>query len=129
LELLALLRLIPNWASQYAFAIGIWFGLHYFLLTPIIFDRLIIPIKNQYIAGFEDRNKYYNRDIVDKPSAFAYVDCIYAKIFYEKRMEITKWSASLGYMEVDINADIVKDKIVEIEASGSCSDHKPKAII
>jgi len=89
---------------------------------------LIIPIKNQYIAGFEDRNRYFDRDKIDESSATKYVDCIYGKIFYEKRMEITKWSASFGYMEVDINTNIVEQKIGEIENSGTCSNFRPESL-
>lgn len=121
IELLSGTKFIPSWAIQYILAGLIWFGLNYILITPIIFDRVTLPYKKEFVESTLKYNSFHFNDEISDEKVFEYVDCIYSKYFYSNRQSLTIWTASMGYENL-LESHLMEKELNRTISDGICGD-------
>jgi len=118
-ELINILRLVPNWARQYSFCILLWVGISYFFVTPIIYDRITLPLRNEFIATTISYNRFHYDD-VQRETVADFIECNYSGYFYENRLEITYWVSSFGYYNDGLSSNAMEKYFMNPKTIAIC---------
>jgi hypothetical protein len=87
---------MPDWTIRVILGLFVWFILCYFFITPFIYDRVTIKLRNDYVAKIDLYNQHWK--VKDHPVvARIFADCLYANYLDLYSMELTVWVSSIGF--------------------------------
>lgn len=99
---------LPSWAIQYALVILLWFGVNYFALAPLMYDRATLPLRAQISEQLSKHDAYFALNEISSRDVNKYLDCMYGRFFYENRMDVTVWTSSMGFIETSLSREFMQ---------------------
>lgn len=110
----------PSWAFHYVIVGLVWFGLNFLFITPIIYDRATLPLRAELKNQVTTYQQYYFLPETEAENIQEYLDCLYGQYFYEKRMDITIWTSSMGFLSTSLTEQHMQHRLDNFKNDNSC---------